>query len=126
MKILNDTNLTEISFESEDLKIMVKRPKLVPAIPKGIKEAKVETKAEKNYKEIKSYHIGNFSYYDKNMKPLIKVGENVKEGQLIGSVSTMGVSSPIIASYTGTVKEILVENGSIADYGKTLVLIDLD
>lgn len=126
MKILNDTKLTEISFESEGFKMMVKKPKLVPAASKKIKKAKVETKAAKKYKEIKSYHIGNFSYHDKSGNPMIKIGDKVKEGQIIGSISTVGVSASVRASYAGTVKEILVEDGGIADYGKALVLIDLD
>ncbi len=126
MKILDDTNLTEISFESEDLKVMVKRPKLVPVAPEVVVETKTEEKETKNYKEIKSYHIGKFFYHDKSGSHMIKVGDKIKEGQDIGTISTIGVNTPVKASYSGTVKEILVENGSIADYGKTLVVIELD
>ncbi|WP_372714240.1 acetyl-CoA carboxylase biotin carboxyl carrier protein subunit [Ilyobacter sp.] len=128
MKILNDTNLTEISFESEELKVMLKRPKLVPAAPQQVQAQNTneEVKETKKYKEIKSYHIGKFSYHDKSGKAIIKVGDKIKEGQNIGSISTIGVNSPVKTPYSGTVKEILVEDGSLADYGKNLVLVELD
>lgn len=128
MKILDDTNLTEISFESEDMKVMLKRSKLVPAVSQQvqIQETDKELKENKKYKEVKSYHVGRFSYHDKSGKALLKVGDKIKEGQDIGSISTIGVNTPVNTPYTGTVKEILVEEGSIADYGKNLVLVELD
>ncbi|WP_321328952.1 biotin/lipoyl-containing protein [uncultured Ilyobacter sp.] len=128
MQILNDTNLTEINFESEDLKIALKRPKLVPVAPQQVEvlESSDEVKETKEYKEIKSYNIGKFSYHNKSGKAMIKVGDKIKEGQEIGYISTIGVNNPVTTPYAGTVKEILLEDGSLADYGKNLVLVELD
>ncbi|ADO83251.1 acetyl-CoA carboxylase biotin carboxyl carrier protein [Ilyobacter polytropus] len=128
MQILNDTNLTEINFESEDLKIVLKRPKLVPVAPQQVEvsETENEVKETKQYKEVKSYNVGKFSYRNKSGKAIIKVGDKIKEGQEIGSISTIGVNSPVTTPYAGTVKEILLEEGSLADYGKNLVLVELD
>ncbi|WP_320047077.1 biotin/lipoyl-containing protein [uncultured Ilyobacter sp.] len=128
MQILNDTSLTEINFESEDLKIVLKRPKLVPAAPQQVEvlESDNEVEETKKYKEVKSYNVGKFSYHIKGGKAMIKVGDKIKEGQEIGYISTIGVNSPVTTPYAGTVKEILLEEGSLADYGKNLVLVELD
>ncbi|WP_319370189.1 biotin/lipoyl-containing protein [uncultured Ilyobacter sp.] len=128
MKILNNTNLTEISFESEELKVTIKRPKLVAAAPQQVEvqESNTEVKEIKKIKEIKSYNVGQFTYHSKNGKTMIKVGDKIKEGQEIGYIHTIGVNSPVTSPYSGTVKEILVEEESLADYGKNLVLVELD
>ncbi len=124
MKILTDTNLTNISFESEGFKVDIKRSNMI------VEEAAVEEEAVEEvipaYEEIKSDNIGKFYYVDKEGTPIIKVGDKIKKGQEIGYIATVGVRSSVKSTAAGTIMEIVAENGSIADFGRVLVKIEAE
>lgn len=79
---------------------------------------------EKEYSEVKSKKIGKYFYKDKNGESLIQVGQRVEDGEKLGYVDTMGIKNEVIANASGTIAEIEVKNGGIADYGKILVRIE--
>lgn len=126
MKILTDTNLTNISFETEGFKVDIKRSNNLIVEEVQEVEAGEEVAAAPAYEEVKSDNVGKFYYVDKEGTPIIKVGDKVKKGQEIGYIATIGVKSSVKSTFTGEIKEILLENGSIADFGKTLVKIEAE
>ena len=65
-----------------------------------------------------SQHIG------KPCQPLVKAGDAVKVGQLIGDVDAF-ISAPIHSSVSGTVKGIETQRGAMGGY-ETLVVIETD
>jgi len=125
MKILNDTNLTNISFEEDGFKVDIKRSNVVTAVEEVVAE-EVADAAAPAYKEVKSENVGNFYYVDKSGNPMVKVGDRVKKNQEIGYIATIGVKSSVKSTFDGVVKEILLDNGSIADFGKTLIKIEAE
>lgn len=125
MKILNDTNLTNISFEEEGFKVEIKRSNVVTAVEEVVAEEVAEVVAPA-YKEVKSENVGKFYYVDKSGNPMVKVGDRVKKNQEIGYIATIGVKSSVKSTFDGVVKEILLDNGSIADFGKTLIKIEAE
>ena len=56
-------------------------------------------------------------------EPLVKVGDQVQVGQVIGIVEAMKLMNEIKAEYAGTVKEVLAENGQMVEYGQPLFRI---
>ena len=56
-------------------------------------------------------------------KVLVKVGDSVKEGQVLAIVEAMKLMNEIESDFTGTVTEILVENGQAVEYGQPLFVI---
>ena len=56
-------------------------------------------------------------------EPYVKVGDTVKKGQTIGIVEAMKLMNEIESEYEGTVREILVTNGQMVEYGQPLVRI---
>ena len=52
------------------------------------------------------------------------MGQAVEEGAKLGYVDTMGIKNEVIANATGTITEIFVKKGGVADYGKVLVKIE--
>ena len=50
-------------------------------------------------------------------------GDSVKEGQVLAIVEAMKLMNEIESDYTGTVKEILVENGQGVEFGQPLFVI---
>ena len=45
------------------------------------------------------------------------------EGQTLGIIEAMKLMNEIESDYAGTVKEILVENGQMVEYGQPLFVI---
>lgn len=57
-------------------------------------------------------------------QPFIAVGDQVKEGQTVLIVEAMKTMNHIPAPRAGTVKRILVEDGSPVEYGAPLLIIE--
>lgn len=56
--------------------------------------------------------------------PFVKVGDKVSEGQTLMIVEAMKTMNQIPAPSAGTVKRILVEDGSPVEFGAPLVIIE--
>ena len=75
-------------------------------------------------KVVKSPLVGTFyAAPAEDAEPFVKVGDSVKEGQVLAIVEAMKLMNEIESDFTGTVKEILVENGEAVEYGQPLFVI---
>ena len=54
----------------------------------------------------------------------VKVGDTVKKGQVLGIIEAMKLMNEIESEYDGVVKEILIKNGQMAEYGQPLFVIE--
>lgn len=73
---------------------------------------------------VKSPLVGTFyAAPAEDAEPFVKVGDSVKEGQVLAIVEAMKLMNEIESDFTGTVKEILVENGEAVEYGQPLFVI---
>ena len=57
-------------------------------------------------------------------KPLVEVGQVVKEGEPVCIIEAMKIMNEIEASHAGTVSKILVENGQPVEFGQPLFVIE--
>ena len=74
--------------------------------------------------EIKSPMVGTFYRSPApNAEPFVKIGDPVKKGQTLGIIEAMKLMNEIESEYDGVVKEILIENGQMAEYGQPLFVI---
>lgn len=135
--ILNDTNLSDIEIEQNDLRIRVSRtltgtiaaqpvyaapvaganatPSLAPA-------HSVET-SSKN--AIPSPMVGTaYLSPSPGARAFIEVGQQVSEGQTLLIVEAMKTMNPISSPRAGTVKAILVEDAQPVEFGEPLVIIE--
>ena len=88
------------------------------------KETEAEETAQKPGNLQKSPMVGVFYASDQEGgEPLTKPGDQVKEGQVLGIVEAMKLMNEIKAEYSGTVEEVLVENGQMVEYGQPLFRI---
>lgn len=74
---------------------------------------------------VKSPMVG--TYYrasSPGAKPFVEVGSVVKEGEPICIVEAMKILNEIEADKSGTVTQILVENGQPVEYGQPLFVIE--
>ena len=73
---------------------------------------------------VKSPMVGTFYRAPApDAKPFIDVGGVVKEGQTICVIEAMKLMNEIEADASGTIKQILVENGQPVEYGQALFII---
>lgn len=73
---------------------------------------------------VKSPLVGTFyAAPAEDADPFVKIGDSVKEGQVLAIVEAMKLMNEIESDFTGTVTEILVENGQAVEYGQPLFVI---
>ena len=133
-ELLDETNLNEIEVEDGDRKIRVVRkpaqvaaaaPVYAPAPPATPVAAAVPTPvAEDMSAALKSPMVGTaYLLPEPGAKPFMNVGDKVKEGQTLLIIEAMKVMNPIVASKSGTVQKILIDNGQPVEFDQPLVLI---
>lgn len=84
-----------------------------------------EQSDEQNLHSVISPLIGTFYRAPSpHSPPFVEVGTVVKKGTTLCIVEAMKVMNEIKADCAGTIRKILVENGSPVEYGQTLFLIE--
>lgn len=56
--------------------------------------------------------------------PFVNVGDKVSKGQVLGIVEAMKLMNEIESEFDGTVKEILVENEQMVEFGQPMFVIE--
>lgn len=140
--ILNDTDLTEIEVEQDDLRIRVSRagnthyvqapigapayaaaassaaaPQPAPAAPAAAVRNPANT--------VNAPMVGTvYMAPAPGARAFIEVGATVKEGQTLLIIEAMKTMNQIPSPKSGKVTEILVEDGQPVEYGQLLVVIE--
>jgi acetyl-CoA carboxylase biotin carboxyl carrier protein len=137
--ILNDTDLTEIEVEQDDLRIRVSRagtpqyvqaPMAAPAyaapLPAAAAPAAAPVAAGRNPANVVSAPMVGTVYMAPapGASAFIEVGATVKEGQTLLIIEAMKTMNQIPSPKSGKVTEILVEDGYPVEYGQVLVVIE--
>ncbi|EKF17300.1 acetyl-CoA carboxylase biotin carboxyl carrier protein [Nitratireductor pacificus] len=136
--ILNETHLTEIEVEQDDLRIRVSKqaPAAVqayaPAAPQPAAPAPVaatsapeEKPAASSKNAVPSPMVGTaYRSPAPGANSFIEVGQAVKEGQTLLIIEAMKTMNQIPAPRSGTVTAILFEDAQPVEYGEPLVVIE--
>lgn len=95
------------------------------AAPKSAEAAPAPSPAKKNLIEIKSETVGTFySQAKPGEPPFAKIGDRVTPNKVVGLVEVMKTYNEILANCSGTIVEILVENGKYVEFGEVLFRVD--
>ncbi len=145
-KLLAETDLSEIEVEKGDLKIRVARQVMVhapvPVAPTlhvahsgppvtgarieaapGVSTAAVDGAA--NPGMVRSPMVGTaYRRQSPEAKPFIELGNTVKAGDRILLIEAMKTFNDIVATRSGVVTQILVEDGQPVEFGQPLVVIE--
>lgn len=138
IEAVSKSNLTRFEVEEGGLKISMRtdkdRKNIVVAASQTaaatVAEPMVQTAAVPQVEEtagsmvVKSPLVGTF-YCAPNVdaKPYVQVGDVVKKGQVLGIVEAMKLMNEIESEFEGEIKEILVENKQMVEYGQPLFVI---
>jgi acetyl-CoA carboxylase biotin carboxyl carrier protein len=127
-KLLKETGLTEIEFETDDARIRVNAGGTGPAImaaPAMAAPAAVPAVAEGPAAGSVSSPMVGTAYLspEPNAAAFVKVGDRVAKGQTILIIEAMKVMNPIPAPHAGTVTQILVQDGQPVEFGEPLMVV---
>ncbi|MEJ8308714.1 acetyl-CoA carboxylase biotin carboxyl carrier protein [Agrobacterium larrymoorei] len=143
--ILNDTDLSEIEVEQDDLRIRVSRsappatvyaaapqyapaPAAAPAAPAAAApaaSAAPAAPARNPANTVTSPMVGTvYLSPAPGARAFVEVGATVKEGQTILIVEAMKTMNQIPAPKSGKVTEIIVNDAQPVEYGEALVVIE--
>lgn len=96
----------------------------VPAAAVVAAAAPAETPAPIAGHAVKSPMVGTFyRQATPGAKAFVEVGSVVKEGETVCIIEAMKILNEIEADKSGTVTQILCENGQAVEYGQTLFVI---
>lgn len=74
---------------------------------------------------VKSPMVGTFYRASSpGAKPMVEIGQQVKEGDSICIIEAMKIMNEIEADKSGTVTKVLVENGQAVEFGQPLFIIE--
>ena len=130
-KLLKETGLTEIEFETDDARIRVNAGASGPVIaaapaiaaPAAIAAAAAPADAPAAG-SISSPMVGTaYLSPEPNAAAFVKVGDRIAKGQTILIIEAMKVMNPIPAPHAGTVTQILVQDGQPVEFGEPLMVI---
>ena len=140
--ILDESNLTELEFESEDISVRLARgttiaaapammaatapaPAPVAAAPAESAAAAAPGDAAAHPGAVKSPMVGTVYLAPEPDAPLFaKEGDQVKKGQTLFIVEAMKVMNPITAPADGKLTRILVDNAQPIEFDQPLAIIE--
>jgi acetyl-CoA carboxylase biotin carboxyl carrier protein len=134
-KLLKETGLTEIEFETDDARIRVNAgvsgPMIAaaPAVAPAAAPVAALTAAPGGSEvpaagSVSSPMVGTaYLSPEPNAAAFVKVGDRIAKGQTILIIEAMKVMNPIPAPHAGTVTQILVQDGQPVEFGEPLMVI---
>ena len=136
-EILNDTNLSEIEVEQDDLRVRVSRQsapaQVTAAMPAAPAPAPAPAHTSSPAPEpvattqnaVTSPMVGTaYAAAAPGAKPFIEVGQKVSEGQTLLIIEAMKTMNQIPSPRAGTVKAILFEDSHPVEFGEPLVVVE--
>ena len=143
--LVSDSNIAELEITEADGKVRIVKsdagrtgqsvasPPTAPAAPPPtlatatapLAPALAEAPVEPSGHIVKSPMVGTFyRSASPGGKPLVEVGQAVREGEAICIIEAMKIMNEIEADKTGMVKKILCENGQPVEFGQPLFVIE--
>lgn len=145
LKIVAESDLTEVLLENQGWKIHVKREKQ-PAIVEYVTPQVVAASApvavshsgqvaaptpasapasEDTYHKVTAPMVGIFYRSpDPKARPFVQEGEMVEKGQVIGIIEAMKIMNEITSEHSGRCVRVNADNGQPVEYGQTLLLLE--
>lgn len=91
----------------------------------NVEENTPTSKQEEQLNTIEAEILGTFYLQNEEtlQNPLVKVGDEVKKGQVVGYIESMKVLNEVISEYEGIVNDIQINHGDPVEYGQTIITL---
>lgn len=142
MKVMNESQLTELEIEKEGFVLKIKKEKEIVPIASRIETPIIERPVEiqnqistdiKVEKEVSGEKEGIIVYSPivgtfysapaPGAEPFVKVGDKVKKGDVLCIIEAMKIMNEIEAESDGEIVEIFVKNEEMVEYNQPLFRI---
>jgi acetyl-CoA carboxylase biotin carboxyl carrier protein len=140
IKILEESELAEIEISDEDDSIRLAKPCAADSVNNYYQSAPANAPAPapvasatpaaaaaptSGGKKIKSPMVGVFYAAPSPEKPaFVSVGQSVQKGDVVCIIEAMKIMNEITAEQSGTITEILVQNGDVVEFDQPLFTIE--
>jgi len=137
MRLVEQSGFDSLTLEMDGIKLSLRRggsaaetapgPTQAPAptveaAPPVVTAAPVA--ADPNLHEVTAPLLGTFYRSPKpGAPPFVEVGAQVEEETIVAIIEVMKLMNTVRAGVSGTVTEILVADGALAEYGETLLRV---
>lgn len=136
--ILNETDLTEIEIEQDDLRVRVSRagtPQMIHAPiaqhqvhapqPAAAQPVEATPAAATSANAVTAPMVGTvYLSPAPGAKPFVEIGQSVKEGQTILIIEAMKTMNQIPAPRAGKVVSVLVADGDPVEFAEPMIVIE--
>ena len=126
IRVSNKKDINNHSIISTQLDNSIKTEKMNESEVKTntIKDENIVDNDISNYQTIKAPLVGTYYSSPKPDAPtFINVGDTIQKGQIICIIEAMKIFNEIESDYSGTVVEILIENGKPVEFDQDLIII---
>ena len=142
IELLEESDVAEIEIHEGEESVRISRhgslpvaaaaPAIMPQAPAPTPQAPVaaapstdDTAEEIEGHAVRSPMVGTFYRSPSpGSKPFVEVGQQVSVGDTLCIIEAMKILNQIESDKSGTVKQILVENGEPVEYNEPLYIID--
>lgn len=139
VKLVSDSELTELTLEEADKAIVIKKENTVvqaqtympqvaaPALTAAATQATVEEKKEETPKgkPVTSPMVGTFYLSaSPGAKPFVEIGSTVSTGQIVCIIEAMKLMNEIESEVSGKVTQICAKDGEAVEYGQVLMYVE--
>lgn len=132
--LLQETGLTEIEYEVDKHRIRVAKTAVVSAYapppmagpaPCGPQKPTAGGPEAVPAGAVTAPMVGTvYVASEPGAPPFVKVGDEVREGQVLLIIEAMKVMNPLASPRAGTVKQIMVTDGQPVEYGEPLLVLE--
>jgi acetyl-CoA carboxylase biotin carboxyl carrier protein len=137
IELVDETDITEIEISEGEESVRISRqaapiatvaaPAVAPVAP-PVAVAPVEEVADNaivSGHAVKSPMVGTFYRASSpNAPSFVEVGQTVSEGETICIIEAMKILNQIEADMSGTIKQVLIENGQPVEFDQPLFIIE--
>ena len=141
IQAVSDSELTQFAYRENGVNISMKKDKKQKLVTvngsnaggmldmaafgvEGEKSLAGQKGSQAEGNVVKSPLVGTFySAQSPDAEPFVKVGDTVSKGQVLGIVEAMKLMNEIESDYAGTVKQVLVSNEEVVEFGQPLFVI---
>jgi biotin carboxyl carrier protein len=124
-EILVREGLWELSIETGDQGIRLRRRSAPPAAVEEAAEESVEESIEESQAVVLRSQVVGIVHLSDHLggDPLVRADQRVEQGRILGFVESMSINHELVAPVSGRLVEILVHEGDPVEYGQALMIL---
>lgn len=126
-----NSSVTELTLETMGMKLQLKkgnesgRPAEDKPMHKVLPKSKAPAEPKQDGIPVRAALVGTFYQASSpEAAPFVIPGQKVKKGDVVGIIEAMKLMNEITAPEDGVVREILVADGEMVEFGQVLLVMD--